>query len=201
MAQRATTTKRYISQLSGNGKDLVIDIEIETLENLTKVSTTALVDSGCTSSAINQAFVEQYNIPTHATTTPIPVYNANGTRNQGGAITKYAKIRLKIRDHAEQIDLAITDLGNRQIFLGHNWLARHNPLVNWKTRKLTFAQCRCHNTPFVLPDADPDDNWDEELEERETILAVDFMQAILIHAHHANDLAAKANAEEEDQDV
>ncbi len=131
--------KRYISQLSRNGKDLVVDIQIETLENLTKVSTSALVDSRCTSSAINWAFVEKHNIPTHATTTPIPVYNADGTRNQGGAITKYAEICLKIRDHVEQIDLAITELGDRQIFLGHDWLARHNPLVNWKTGKLTFT--------------------------------------------------------------
>ncbi len=29
----------------------------------------------------------------------------------------------------------------------------------------------------------------------ETILTIDFTQAILIHAHHTNDLAAKANAE------
>ncbi len=47
----------------------------------------------------------------------------------------------------------------------------------------------------MLPDADPDDKWDEELEEGETILTVDFMQAILIRTHHANDLAAKANTD------
>ncbi len=45
----------------------------------------------------------------------------------------------------------------------------------------------------MLPDADPDDKWDEELEEGETILAIDFTQAILIRTHHANDLAAKAS--------
>ncbi len=45
--------KQYISALSRKGKDLVIDIQIETLENLTQLSTKALVDSGCTSSAIN----------------------------------------------------------------------------------------------------------------------------------------------------
>ncbi len=129
------------------------------------------------------------------TAAPIPVYNANGTKNQGGAITKYTEICLKIGDHAEQIDLAVTELGNQQIFLGHDWLARHNLLVNWKTRKLIFARCQCHKTPFVLPDADPNDKWDKELEEGETILAIDFTQAILICAHHANDLAAKANAE------
>ncbi len=54
--------------------------------------------------------------------TPIPVYNANGTKNSGGAITKYAEICLTIGDHAEWIDLAVTELGNRQIFLGHDWL-------------------------------------------------------------------------------
>ncbi len=73
--------RRYISALSGKGKDLTIDIQIEILGNNTKIATTALVDSGCTSSAINRAFVKEHNIPTHATAAPIPVYNADGTRN------------------------------------------------------------------------------------------------------------------------
>ncbi len=73
--------------LSGKGKDLTIDVQIETLGNITKVATTALVDSRCTSSAINWAFVKKHNILTHATAAPIPVYNADGTRNQGGSIT------------------------------------------------------------------------------------------------------------------
>ncbi len=123
----------YISVLSGKGKDLAINVQIETLENRTKVTTTALVDSGCTSSAINQAFVKEHNIPTHATAAPIPVYNADRTRNQGGSITQYAEIRLIVGDHAERIDLAVTELGDRQIFLGHDWLAQHNPIINWKS--------------------------------------------------------------------
>ncbi len=93
--------KRYISALSGKGKDLTIDVQIETLENITKIAMMALVDSGCTSSAINQAFVKKHNIPTHATAVPIPVYNADGTHNQGGSITQYAEIRLIVGDHAE----------------------------------------------------------------------------------------------------
>ncbi len=184
--------RRYISALSGKGKDLTIDVQIKILGNGTKIATAALVDSGCTSSAINRAFVKKHNIPTYATAAPIPVYNADGTRNQGGSITRYAEICLTIGDHTERIDLAVTELGDRQIFLGHDWLNRHNPIINWKSGKLTFARCQCRGPSFVLPDADPDDKWDEELEEGETILAIDFMQAILIRAHHANDLAAKA---------
>ncbi len=79
--------KWYISALSGKGKDLTIDVQIKTLKNITKIATTALVHSRCTSSAINQTFVEKHNILTHSTTAPIPVYNADGTRNQGGLIT------------------------------------------------------------------------------------------------------------------
>ncbi len=191
--------KRYISALSGKGKDLDIDVQIKTLETQTQFSAKVLVDSGCTSSAINRAFVEQHNIPTHAMATPIPIYNADRTENSGGSITKYAEICPTIRDHSEQIDLAIMELSDRQIFLGHDWLARHNPIINWKTGGLTFAHCQCRKTPFVLPNADPDDKWDEELEEGETILAIDFTQAILICAHHPNDLAAKANADKKSQ--
>ncbi len=54
---------------------------------------------------------------------PIPVYNADRSHNQGESITKYAKIHLTIGDHAEQIDLAVMELSDKQIFLGHDWLA------------------------------------------------------------------------------
>ncbi len=185
--------RQYISALSGKGKDLTIDVQIKIQGNSTKIATAALVDSGCTSSAINRAFVKKHDIPTHATAAPIPVYNADGTRNQGGSITRYAEICLTVGDHTERIDLAVTELGDRQIFLGHDWLNQHNPIINWKSGKLMFARCQCRKLLFVLPDADPDDKWDKELEEGETILAIDFTQAILIRAHHANDLAAKAS--------
>ncbi len=71
--------KRYISALSGKGKDLIINVQIETLENQTTLATKALVDSGCTSSAINRSFIKQHNIPTHAMAAPIPIYNADRT--------------------------------------------------------------------------------------------------------------------------
>ncbi len=135
--------RRYISALSRKGKYLTIDVQIGIQGTSTKIATTALVDSGCTSSAINWAFVKKHNIPTHTTAAPIPVYNADGTRNQGGSITRYAKIRLTVRDHTERIDLAITELGDRQIFLSHDWLARHNPIINWKLGGLMFARCQC----------------------------------------------------------
>ncbi len=148
------------------------------LENQTQISTSALVDSGCTSIAINQEFIEKHNIPTHATAAPITIYNANGTKNSSGKITVFVELHTTIRDHTEQIDLTVTDLKDHDIFLGHNWLARHNLSTNWKTGKIIFGQCNCHHTLIALPDADLYDKWDEELEEGDIILAISFEEAI-----------------------
>ncbi len=156
-----------------------------------------LVDSGCTSSTINQEFVKKHNILTHATAAPITVYNADRTKNSSGQITAFAELCITIGDHAKQIDLAITDLKDHDIFLRHDWLVRHNPSINWKTREIIFGRCTCCHTLIPLPDTDPYDKWDKELEEGDTILAISFEEAIWVQAmwHMANDLAAKVNAE------
>ncbi len=127
---------------------------------------------------------------------PIPVYNADGTRNAGRDITEFAELRMTIGGHTERIDLAIMNLGKQDVYLGHDWLKRHNPSVNWKTQSILFGRCSCAGNRFTLPDADPDDKWDEELEEGETILAIRMEEELVIHAmHHMNELAAAANAE------
>ncbi len=188
--------RRYICRLSGNEKSLTTNIQIEGSTGRNHIKTSALIDSGCTSSAINRAFVKKHDLPTRATAAPITVYNADGSKNSSGQITAFAELRITIGDHAERIDLAVTDLHDQDIFLGHDWLARHNPLINWQTGKMIFGRCQCRHTPIPLPDADPYDKWDEELEEGDTILAISFEEAIHIRAsrHVANDLAAEANA-------
>ncbi|SJL05185.1 uncharacterized protein ARMOST_08553 [Armillaria ostoyae] len=61
---------------------------------------------------------------------------------------------------------------------------------------IIFGCCQCVKNHFPLPDADPEDPWDEELEDGDRILAVNMEEEITIHAvHHANDLAAAANAD------
>ncbi|SJL17443.1 uncharacterized protein ARMOST_20993 [Armillaria ostoyae] len=171
---------------------LLLPVVLETLEQPITIQSKALIDSGCTGSSIHRDFIEKHGIPVRKTASSIPVYNADGSHNKAGEITAYAELRLKIGNHSERIDLAITDLGSKEIFLGHNWLARHNPIINWATGTVIFARCHCAKNRFVLPDADPDDEW--ELEKGETILSIDFKEAIEIHAiHKANELAAKAN--------
>ena len=67
------------------------------------------------------------------------VFNADGTKNK--EITWYALLEVKINRHKEQIDVAVTDLNGTDIFLGYNWLVKHNPEVNWNIEIIQFTRC------------------------------------------------------------
>ncbi len=161
-----------IHYICGASGDFTIPVTLEPVSSRLRLDMKALIDSGCTGSAINQAYVNKHNLDTKKALIPIPVYNADGTRNQGGDITEFVELSMTIGDHREHIDLAVTNLRKKDVYLGHDWLKRHNPSINWERGMIIFGRCNCMGEQLILPDADPDDRWDEELEEGDTILAV-----------------------------
>ena len=67
------------------------------------------------------------------------VFNADGTKN--GEVTKVAPLEVEINGHKETLEAAVTDLDRTDMFLGHDWLVKHNPEVNWKNRTIKFTRC------------------------------------------------------------
>jgi len=59
------------------------------------------------------------------------VFNADGTKN--GEVTRFAPLELDINKYIEWIDVVVTDLNSTDMFLGYNWLVKHNLEVNWNT--------------------------------------------------------------------
>ncbi|EKM54642.1 uncharacterized protein PHACADRAFT_197072 [Phanerochaete carnosa HHB-10118-sp] len=56
-----------------------------------------------------------------------------------GAITYYAKLKVKIRLRApEEYDFFITDIGPENIILELPWLKKVNPTIDWETGKMTL---------------------------------------------------------------
>jgi len=37
--------------------------------------------------------------------------------------------------------MAVMDLNSMDMFLGYNWLVKHNPEVNWNTGTIQFTKC------------------------------------------------------------
>ena len=71
----------------------------------------------------------------------IPVYNADGTLNKNRSIKEFATLLLVINNYYECIDFAVTELGDIDLFLGHNWLKIHNLLIDWVNAILSFDCC------------------------------------------------------------
>lgn len=147
--------KKYVQGIGGNKLSTRVIVEVNGLP----IEITALIDSGCTGSCVHKKFVKEHKIPTKKLPRPIPVYNADGTLNKNSAITQTITLELTIQDHLETVELAVSDLGNSDIFLGHEWLKRHNPNIDWKKSTLLFNRCphRCRFHGFST-EIDEDDN-------------------------------------------
>ena len=106
-------------------------MELKTLAN-------ALLDSGATGSCINREYAEKNGHYIRKLPLKMPVYNADGTLNADGSIEGFVEVRMTIGDHSEKIELAVTNLGSMDIFLGLDWLHFHNPSIDWKELLITF---------------------------------------------------------------
>ena len=98
----------------------------------------ALVDSGCTHTGIDEQLVKDKRIQMRPINFSFEVFNANGTKN--GEVTKVASLEIEINRHKEQLEAAVTDLNSIDMFLGYDWLVKHNLEVNWKNRTIKFMR-------------------------------------------------------------
>ena len=52
-----------------------------------------------------------------------------------------APLEVEINGHKETLEAAVMDLDGMDMFLGHDWLVKHNPEVNWKNGTIKFTRC------------------------------------------------------------
>ena len=52
-----------------------------------------------------------------------------------------APLEIEINGHKETMEAAVMDLDRTDMFLGHDWLVKHNPEVNWKNGTIKFMRC------------------------------------------------------------
>jgi predicted aspartyl protease len=63
-----------------------VPIQLQMVDDGHFFATKALLDSGCTGSAINKKFVKKHGISTKKVARSILIYNADGTKNKAGSI-------------------------------------------------------------------------------------------------------------------
>jgi hypothetical protein len=131
--------KQWVRRI--NNASVMVPTVIETLTDKRGFAIEALLDCGATGCYIDKGFAIAKNLPMERLPRPIPVYNADGTHNEGGPINHTVTLRVRIKDHIEVFPFAVTNTGKTDLIVGFNWLQKHNPQVNWKTGDITFDRC------------------------------------------------------------
>jgi len=108
-------------------------------KNRKELQLQALVDSGCTYTGIDKQLVKEEKIKTESIDKSFEVFNANGTKN--GEVTRFALLKVEINGHKEQIDVVVMDLNGIDMFLGYDWLVKHNPEIDWSKGIMQFMRC------------------------------------------------------------
>ena len=128
-----------LNRRASKGKrELNMQAQVKT-KNGKNLKVKALVDSRCTHTGINKQLVKNKNIQTKKIDFSFEVFNVDRTKN--GEVTKVAPLEVEINGHKETLEVAVMDLDGMDIFLGHNWLVKHNPEVNWKNGTIKFMRC------------------------------------------------------------
>ena len=55
-------------------------------------------------------------------------------------MTKVAPLEIEINRHKETLEVVVIDLDGTYMFLGHDWLVKHNPEVNWRNGTIKFTR-------------------------------------------------------------
>ena len=98
-----------------------------------------LVNSGYIYTGIDKQLVKDKRIQMKPINFSFEVFNIDGMKN--GEVTRVAPLEIKINGHKEQLEVAIMDLNGTDMFLGHDWLVKHNIEVNWKNGTIKFMRC------------------------------------------------------------
>ncbi len=87
-------------------------------KNEKKFKVKILVDSGCIHTRIDKQLVKDKRIQIKPINFSFEVFNANKTKNR--EITKVVSLEIKIKGHKEQLEAAVTDLDEIDMFLDHD---------------------------------------------------------------------------------
>jgi len=143
--ERQLPSKLVIVSVEDGSTSLKLKVELETTDTGEVKSINSFMDSGATGEFNDRHYAKSNRLHTRKLSKPIPVYNVDGTLNEAGSITEVVDLILRYWNHLEQTLFAVTGLGKQKLILGHSWLWKHNPEINWVTGEVKMSRCppRC----------------------------------------------------------
>src|SRR5271154_5103998 len=123
------------------GDSVLVNISLKTLDTHNSINIDSLLDCGASGLFIDKQFVELNDITTRKLPRPIPIYNVDGTLNEGGTIKEAVNLIVSHGNHKERATFWVYGLGADQVILGLPWLRLHNPVINGSTGEIELSRC------------------------------------------------------------
>lgn len=125
----------------------------------------AMIDSGAAGNFIDLSLAKKLKIPTHLLPHPQSVTALDGRPLEPGKVTEATQsLKLTIAKHQQEETFYLIDSPEYPVILGHPWLHRHNPHINWSTGSILDWSPSCHFTCFThslsAPHPEPQDSVD-----------------------------------------
>ena len=98
---------------------------------------------------MDHTFAHKLQIPLKPLTHKIAVHALNGQELPTISLTTEDITLITSGNHSETIYLYILDSPLAPIVLGHPWLIRHNPRVDWQQKSVLTWSTKCHESCLV----------------------------------------------------
>jgi len=102
--------------------------------NKKKLWLKALVNSEYTYTRIDKQLAKEKKIKIKPIDRSFKFFNTDGTKNREVII--FVLLELEINRYMKIINAVVIDLDGMDMFLGYNWLVKHNPEVNWDKKTI-----------------------------------------------------------------
>lgn len=105
----------------------------------------ALVDSGAEENFIDASLVKQWNLPTESMEKPLVANALTGVRLAQITHTTVPVSLTLSGNHHEQLRFLVINAPHVPIVLGHPWLVKHNPHIDWVGKCVMGWSPFCHS--------------------------------------------------------
>ena len=131
-----------VSQLESSTKNRTcLPVTLEWPGEVQKTS--ALLDSGAEESFLNTETAAHWGVPLVEVSKPLVANSLNG-QNIGRTTRTTIPLKLQISgNHQEMISFLIIDTPHSPIILGHPWMAKHRPRVDWGKNEIPGWDTSC----------------------------------------------------------
>ena len=121
------------------GQKSSLKVDIQLCYNNTTFNASALLDSGCDAFAlIHPRLVDKLGLEMIPLSHPLLIQMVNGVQASEMAFSRTPSIQTLIDGKLwePKIWFIIWDIGDRDLIIGHPWLVKHNPDIDWKKENI-----------------------------------------------------------------